>query len=83
LDSAPSLQETGAIAWRERPDMKPFDSLRALFQPGFPMPPVAVFLHGAGIFRIAELGTQFFCPALPVKQESRKGRDQNDHKSYD
>jgi len=31
------------------------------------MPPVAVFLHGAGIFSATELSAQSFSPALSVR----------------
>jgi hypothetical protein len=33
------------------------------------MPPVAVFLHGAGILSATELSAQSFRPALPLRQE--------------
>ena len=48
--------------------MKTFDSIRALFEPGLPMAPVAPFLHGAGIFSATELATQSFRPAFSEKE---------------
>jgi hypothetical protein len=59
------------------------DSLRTLFQPGFPLPPVAAFLHGAGIFRATELSAQSFSPALSAKKERRNAPGQNYDESND
>jgi hypothetical protein len=66
---APGLYEARSICRRQRPDVKPLDSLCALFERGFRMPPVAVFLHGAGILSATELSAQSFRPALPLRQE--------------
>src|SRR5579864_503537 len=69
LDSAPGLYEARTIACSERPDVKPLDSLCALFEPGFGVPPIAALLHGAIIFSAPELSAQSFSPALSVQNE--------------
>jgi hypothetical protein len=83
LDSAPGLYEALTIACRERPDVKPLDSLFALFEPSFRMPPVAAFLHGASIFSVTELGAQSFSPALPVQKERGYACNQDHDESTD
>ena len=57
--------------------MKPLDSLCALFEPGFPVPAVAAFLHGASIFSPTELSAQPFSPSLPQKKERSKACNEN------
>ena len=69
LDVAPGRYEACTIACRERPDAKPFDSLCALVERGFRMPPVAAFLHGASIFGATELSAQSCSPAFSVQKE--------------
>jgi len=81
LDTAPGLYAAGAIACRERPNVKPLDSLCALFQMGFPMPPVTAFLHSAGIFRATELGAQSFSSALSMQKERGNTCNENHEQS--
>ena len=83
LDSAPGLDEARAVGCRKRLDVKLLDSLRALFEPGFGMPPVAAFLHGASIFSATELSAQSCSAALPVHKERRDGCHENRHDSDD
>jgi len=83
LDSAPGFYEASTIACRERSDVKPLNSLRALFEPGFRMPPVAAFLHGAIIFCAAELSAQSFSPALSVQEERGDACNENHDESND
>jgi hypothetical protein len=83
LDSAPGVFEARTIAGRERPDVKTFDSFRALFEPGFRMPPATAFLHGAGIFSATELAAQSFGPALSKKEQRHDARNHNHDDSYD
>jgi hypothetical protein len=47
------------------------------------MAPVAVFLHGAGIFSATELSTQSFSPALSAQPERRDTYNQNHHEGDD
>jgi hypothetical protein len=44
------------------------DSFGALFEPGFRVPPVTPFLHGASIFLATEPGAQLFRPAFSKEQ---------------
>jgi hypothetical protein len=67
LDSAPGLYEAFTIACRERPNVKPLDSLSALFEPGFRLSPIAPFLHRASILSGAELSAQSCSPALSLQ----------------
>jgi hypothetical protein len=83
LDFAPGVYEAGMIAGRERPDVETFDSFGPLFEPGFPMPPVTTFLHGAGIFSTAELVAQSFGPALAEKKQCRDARNRDHDESDD
>lgn len=83
LDSAPGLYEARTIACRERPDVKPFDSMCALFEPGFRMLPVAALLHGASIFRAAELSAESLRPALSLQKQRGDGCNNNHDKSND
>ena len=83
LDSAPGIHEARAISCRERPDMQSLDSLQAVFEAGFPMPPVAAFLHGASIFSASELGAQLFRVALPVQKQRGDACQDNHCKSND
>jgi hypothetical protein len=83
LDPVPGLYEARTIACRERPDVKPLDSLSALFEPGFRMPPVAAFFHGPSIFSITELGAQSFSPALSMPKERGDTCKENHHESTD
>jgi hypothetical protein len=80
LDSAPGLYEARTIACRERPDVKPLDSLCALFESGFPMPPVTAFLHGASILSATELCAQSFSPALSLQKERGDACNENHNK---
>jgi hypothetical protein len=83
LDSAPGLYEARAIARRERPDVKPLNSLCALFEHGFRMPTVAAFLHGASVFSATELSAQSFSPALSVQEERGDACNENHNESND
>jgi hypothetical protein len=83
LDSAPGLYEARTIACRERPDVKLLDSLSALFEPGFRMPPVAACLHGASIFSATELCAQSLRPALSVPKERGDACRENHDESTD
>jgi hypothetical protein len=83
LDSAPGCYEARTIACRERPDVKPLDSLCALFEPGFRLPAVAAFLHGASIFSITELSAQSSSPTLSMQKERHDAYNQNHDESTD
>ena len=83
LDSAPGLHEARAIACRERPDMTRLDSLCALFEPGFRMPPFAAFLHGASILSATELSAQSFGSALSMQNERGDASNENHNESND
>jgi hypothetical protein len=83
LDPAPRVFEACTIAGRERPDVETFDSFRALFEPGFRMPPVTAFLHGVGIFSATELAAQSFGPALSKREQRRDARNHNHDESDD
>src|SRR5579872_4238794 len=73
LDSAPRLHEALTIACRERPNAKPFDSLSALFEPGFRLSPIAAFLHRASIFNGAKLSAQSCSPTLSLHVQRGDG----------
>jgi hypothetical protein len=83
LDSAPGLYEARTITCRERPDVELFDSLCALFEPGFRMPPVAACLHGASIFSATELCAQPLRPALSMPKERGDACHENHDESTD
>jgi hypothetical protein len=83
LDCAPGLYEACAIACRELPDVQPLNSLCALFEPGFPMPPVAAFLDCACIFSATELSAKLFRAALSVQKECHDAYKENHDESND
>jgi hypothetical protein len=83
LDCAPRLHETRSIACCERPDVKLFDSLHTIFEPGFAMPHVATFPYGATIFSAAKLSAQLFGPALSLQNERRDACNESHDESND
>ena len=78
LHPAPGLDEARAIGCRERPNVKPLDSLCPPFEPGFPVPPATAVLHGAGVFSATELSPQSFSPALSAPKERGDACKEND-----
>jgi hypothetical protein len=77
LDSAPGLKEAGAIGCRERPNVKPLDSLRTLLQSSLAVAPVATFFQSARVFRATELSAQFFSPPVSKQKENANASGEN------
>ena len=77
LDSPPGLYETRPIACREGLDMKLFDSLCSLFEPGFRLAHAAAFLYGAGVFSATELSPQSFSPPPSLPQDRADAHSEN------
>jgi hypothetical protein len=68
LDPAPRLNETRTVTCSERSDVQILYSFGALFEPGFRMPPTAVFLQSAVILSATKLRAQFSSSALSEKK---------------
>jgi hypothetical protein len=83
LDSAPGFEEGRPVGQREGPNVKGLNSPCAFFEPGFPVPPGAALLHGAGIFSAFEPSAQSLRPAIPAPQSCRDGRGGNHHEHDD
>jgi hypothetical protein len=77
LDPAPRLYETRTITWGERSDVQTLYSFGALFEPGFRMPPTAVFLQSAVIFSATKLSAQLSSAALSEKKPRRYACNHN------
>jgi hypothetical protein len=77
LHASPSLYEARPIGCREWPDVKPLHSFCTLLKPGFRMPPVAAYFHGASIFSSTELGAKSLSLPLSVQKERNDSCNQN------
>jgi len=83
LDPAPGLHEARTITHPERPDVESLDSLFALVEPGFRMPPAPPFLHGAGVLNATELRAQSCRAALSENNPPDDSSNHNHGKTDD
>jgi hypothetical protein len=68
LNPAPRFYETRTITCSERSDVQILYSFGALFEPGFRMPPTAVFPQSAVVLSATKLRAQFSSAALSEKK---------------
>ena len=68
--SAPGLFKARPIGCREGTDVKSLNSLGALVEFGFRVPPVTVLIWGASIFGAAGKSAQSFAPVFSMHEKS-------------